>query len=720
MTSGTPPSNTFKETPASEHHTFYIIVRYKTIKRQNIYQLRDLDLEVTGDVICLLGANGSGKSNLLLSLGENITGDFHQDKDRIPTWGTDKGVMDDTLLMPDGRTMRIRREFPSGKASLWIGTDDPITGAAKVNARILELLGVDKAVLKNLVFVGQTDITEILFARDSIKDRLAQDFFGLEDANIIEKALAARNSSLVFSDSTTQLTIYRDRKRVTSGRLVELRRRLAEIGQVNPDEITLLETRIAEVSETNSKVTTLKVLDAAAERMAAEIKPLQDRHDADSAAVAKIQGDQIESLLAKAQTAAEQNSSIRRLDASINSSLDRIGQLGQAPCEQSTIDGLDEQIELLNLQEVGLAQRRSQTDGILKGMAKDPICPTCGQAVDLSRRDPLLKEIDEMARQIAALQQERSPLIVRRNTLRSSLGSWTQQVTSLNGGLTMARNERAKYGELHVPEPDVARLQQMKSDYRSLVDRVANQEELLRRLNANLDANAKQRQAFSSSYRTADGQYVAVVDLQPFQTRVEKLRREFLESQSLSSELAVAESNLAATEARIKEIEKDALENKIQGTFQRALVSLRGAFHPDGAPRVLVGRNTQKMTSGINRFLGQLAAKFRVMAKDGLNFDCQFPGGIARDRELSVGQKTALAWAFRFSSVETFSSSVGLMTLDEPTAPLDDEVCECFNQIVEGLKLMAKRHGMQFFVSTHDRELSRHCDQIIQLTSETE
>ena len=126
-------------------------MKYKHIYRKDTYQHGLVDLEVTGNAVALMGPNGSGKSNLLMSLGENLTGEFHVEKERIPRWGAEEGIMRDTIALADGREFTIERRFPSGKTLLTVEGEEPIKKALKANARILELLGIEKKILQNVV-----------------------------------------------------------------------------------------------------------------------------------------------------------------------------------------------------------------------------------------------------------------------------------------------------------------------------------------------------------------------------------------------------------------------------------------------------------------------------------------------------------------------------------------------------------------------------------------
>jgi ABC-type lipoprotein export system ATPase subunit len=129
----------------------------------------------------------------------------------------------------------------------------------------------------------------------------------------------------------------------------------------------------------------------------------------------------------------------------------------------------------------------------------------------------------------------------------------------------------------------------------------------------------------------------------------------------------------------------------------------------------VITRSNRMIESRINHYLGVMNSKFTINAMEGFDFEAIFPHGIGRDSELSVGQKTALAWAFRLAGCETFSSSAGFMTMDEPSAPMDSKVLQGFINVIGILKELAASHGMQFLIATHSPEIVQECDQIIKI-----
>ena len=80
---------------------------------------------------------------------------------------------------------------------------------------------------------------------------------------------------------------------------------------------------------------------------------------------------------------------------------------------------------------------------------------------------------------------------------------------------------------------------------------------------------------------------------------------------------------------------------------------------------------------------------------------------------LSGGQKIALAVAFRFAVYGMFASKLGLLSLDEPTAYLDNETIARFADTLDKVRGLARNLGLMVLVSTHEKSLEPCFDQAV-------
>lgn len=80
---------------------------------------------------------------------------------------------------------------------------------------------------------------------------------------------------------------------------------------------------------------------------------------------------------------------------------------------------------------------------------------------------------------------------------------------------------------------------------------------------------------------------------------------------------------------------------------------------------------------------------------------------------LSGGQKIALAVAFRFAVYMMFAGKLGLLSLDEPTAYLDDETIARFADLLGKIREIAANMGVQILLATHEHGVMGSVDQTI-------
>lgn len=694
-------------------------MKLKRIQRTNIYQHGELDLEITGSRVALVGPNGSGKSNLLLSVCENLTGEFHQNKKRIVKWGAEKGVMIDTYETPDGRTFTVKREFPSGTAVFNMGEEEVI-GADKVTARVLRELGVEKSILQTLIFVPQAQIDDILFARDSIKDRLAQKFFGLQSANIIEKGLSTELSSMVVDSSAAQLPVLIESRAAILGEISALESSSAGLSTVESLDETIrnFDSMIANGSNFNTRlhayITLLSVEKSLREQYDSLVQEYRDAH---------AEFSKIDIATARQQLLLHQEAARKIIDIDRNESDLRSFEKSHADAVASGDPGMDGEMALLESEISSLAETigklKTEVDprsNLLRKIGTSPICGTCGQPVDLSRRGPIEQELAVMEPQLKEATQNHAMLVARRSALGRKISDWKERIALTKGTLDQALKRKSELGERpnFVPEPD--KWQQVVDFHANATRSLNDQHAAFTRVKVELDKAQRDIAAYGDTMKKDDGTPKSPVKIDDLQKCLQDTRLERDKVTTVTASISAARQRLAMVDAQIATARAAKAKNAAGEYIQRILSMVRAVFHPDGAPRTLVSRSVQQMEVRINAYLVMMKARFRVTSTDGLNFDCHFPNGIAKAEELSRGQKVTLAWAFRLAALETFSASVGMMSMDEPTAPMDKESNDAFLDVMEVLRDLATNYGMQFFVATHHEKLAQSCDQIIHLS----
>jgi ABC-type glutathione transport system ATPase component len=192
----------------------------------------------------------------------------------------------------------------------------------------------------------------------------------------------------------------------------------------------------------------------------------------------------------------------------------------------------------------------------------------------------------------------------------------------------------------------------------------------------------------------------------------------------LEGQIKQVQGNQIRIDQTLKDLE---LKRSQQGAFRGVvdtLTSVRDFFHYTNGPHRLSVSILNEMNQDVNMFLQKLNAPYSVTAHDtGLTYLCQFHDGRAMPStgymeatELSGGEKVLLAVSFRLASYMMFASKMGLLSLDEPTAYLDDNNIANFCELLNTLKDLARSLNLQLIMSTHERATIPFMDSVIDLT----
>ena len=691
-------------------------MRIREIQIRNTYQHRHLDVSVSGGLIGLTGPNGSGKSNLLACLGESYHGEFHQTKDRIPSRGTEGGSTMVVTELSNGEFFTTTREFPSGAATVTCGKEK-ITGASKVNAWILNKLQTEKGILQNLVFVRQREIDAILFSKPTEKERLAQNFFSLGGASVIESALSKALGSLNMDSLADRLPGYEADVISAQVQLSEAERAAASMVQSSAleDEVLKLDQQISNASSLNAAIQAMSILAPRRDALKTECGVRNEEYRKAHAEFSRF--DRVFCLQEKARHEAcvslqEHRRSLNSLLKTLNLDLSNYG---VRPHSGQELQEMEASVNKLSAEIASITSQIFSTRDMLSKMGTANKCYACGGDIDLSSRPQLEASVADLDVRLTPLKKEHGDLERRFKTASQAAWSWDLGLEGLN---TSIRTTQLSLQNLpgdpgFDPNPGAYDEQIRSNDLQAkeLTSMYAN----LSRALASLQQVEKDIETQQSQFQGRDLSSATPVDISQIQGLLAQLRSQIRESNATEERLRSAQSRLKNANQVVADARSAATSNAAVVEIRKTIETCRTVFHPSGAPKTLVTRSNRMLEASINRYLAMMGVDFTITAKEGLNFDANFPDGIARDTELSEGQKASLSWSFRLAGCETFSSSVGLMTMDEPTPALDKDVLRGFLAVMGVMKQLVDSHGMQFFIATHSPEVARECEQIIAL-----
>ena len=161
----------------------------KRMELTNFRQFKKLCVDFSGNLIVVQGPNGSGKSNLIGAIQFALTGEQPGfTKGDLATWGKEEGSV--RLFFeagPQNEKFVITRKT-SGDVTLKVD-GETVNRQHMIEKVLREVAGLDKELVRQLVFVPQTGIGAILF--DDPKNRVLafQRLIGLEVLSNIYEAL---------------------------------------------------------------------------------------------------------------------------------------------------------------------------------------------------------------------------------------------------------------------------------------------------------------------------------------------------------------------------------------------------------------------------------------------------------------------------------------------------------------------------------------------------
>lgn len=683
-------------------------------KLTNCFQHKDVDIELKGNLIGIVGPIGSGKTNFVQTIGENIIGDFSVKKDRMITLGEKTGSIETTIEIAPGKTVTVFRALKGTKCELtYSDGTEPVIGADAVTAALVDLLGVDKTTMKNIVFVKQDELGALLYSRDAERERLAHQFFGIDRAvrcerligdwankNLLERAVAGNllqlsdrlKNEILPAITAAEKTIPELEAKYDSEALVRLQANIASfrtneaVNRRNSER----QIRTSQIEERIAKAEA-SLAPANADCEGLSVETVQNRLNQETE----------KTRVFNQRQAAEQAFQTAKQSAEAAAKV-------QPPCTHEFINGLDAEISELSLKQAVTGNILKIRENILIALEAhaSTTCPVCISTIDRLGQPALVAEL-EKDRAVDEKLSHLPELRLRADNWRTSLKQW--EVDQQKYGM---RVETLKAQLAAVPTVDgPGEIEKWQKNLEMVRSLFANRDQLARSI-ADLHVELK---AIPAPEPVPGVNLPEGFSLDAALVQVNEMQQAQISLSNVKNGLELHKKDRENLTASIAQIEADEAFNRSILKKRESVNLIRKAFSPDGAPRELVNIRVGRMEQKINDYLRMFGVPFTVKGAGGFSFEAIFPDkpGPIRILELSGGQKITMALAFRLASVETFSSSIGVLVLDEPSVYLDDETKAHFVEVFERLKEMAVMLNMQFIVVTHERSFLSCFDQII-------
>ena len=761
------------------------------IELTNFRQHRRLDVDFNGNLIAILGRNGSGKSNLIGGIQFALTGEQPGfQKADLTTWGEKEGSV--RLFFTAGAKNEhfcITRKT-NGDVVLKVG-DETIKQARKVEDALRERAGLDKDLIKQVVFVNQKEIDKILSADPKDRELALQRIAGIAVASKIydylrpeiaaydkpqgfDEAIARSRVQLTEQENIakvcrTALGRYDDALkalpskesleaevdmcagaqaavRAFIGAVDQLRsaqtnhenalKRLAGIGAVPEDEEASIRNQIANLTAEADGIMADLYKKKEAVRFLSRMKEISDASG--------------RARIALAASRARSEEVARKYGGSLEEA--------EAEVDKLTAEQVSAESELRSLR------------NLVKDASSDGTCPVCGAPASQEDISKHLSEKIAFAEKRAhdAIENAKSARMsydkrhAEESEARRDLDRRKSEYDFAFSALKNAHDKNVEGCDIDLDTFDVSYFGQKPEEIPTIQEEIARLGDRIAEINYDVgDARKKMSEIDAERSQTKDArdcvaklaaqievlmsnkrdceEKLASLGIDPesvgagesdaCSSALKKARENLNAYNGILQDMAAEKGKLDAAEQTIEStkkfiddlVEKKSIEESVQAKVD-TLKRTRDWFHYKVGPRIVSQCVMKDLTESVNMFLDQFNAPFVVDAdEEGCGFRCRFidgrtmPDPYPEAHMLSGGQKVALAFAFHIAIYMRFGGQLGFLSLDEPTAYLDDANIEHMGELLEKVGAVARNKGLQILMATHEKAIMPFLDTKIDL-----
>ena len=735
----------------------------RRIELTNYRQHRKLDVDFSGNLIAVLGPNGCGKSNLIGAIQFALTGEQPGfTKADLTTWGEDSGSV--RLIFgagPKNEEFVITRKT-NGDVTLKVG-DETVKQAKKVEEALREKAGLDKELIRQIVFVPQKGIDAILFDDPKNREVAFQRLIGIGNASKIYEALrteiAAYDKPQGFDEA-----IARSRQQLTeqSGIAKTCRETLAkyesalkslpskESLEAEADRLAGAQVCVEEYSGVCSKLETSQKSNERAMKAVSE-----------TGSISEAEEDELRKQVDEAKDVIRFLSRLEELsDAASKAKKKMLEKQGEADevakRYPKSIDDEEAEVNRLEAEKTALEAEYRSLKNMMKEASSDGTCPLCGaQATqeDIQKHvGDRLKELDDkMADAVIKATEARNAFSKRHREeyeAKSALDVARSRFDSAHAAIKVAYDKGIDGVEIDLETYAVSYKGHEPSELKGIESKLDEDERKLRhvidvkqaakevrdaaaKLAAQIDLLMKKKSDLAKRLADMgiDPESIGEDSAAQCREATAKARKNLDAYNGILRDMAAEKGRLESTEATIENtkkfidelVEKKEVEEKVKvkvDTLKRS----RDWFHYREGPRIMSQNVMKQLTDCVNDYLRQFCAPFVVEAEEeGFGFRCRFIDGRTMPDPhpdaslLSGGQKVALAIAFRMAIYMCFGGELGLLSLDEPTAYLDDASIDHLGELLQKVGAVAKSRGLQILMATHEKAIMPFLDTKIDL-----
>jgi exonuclease SbcC len=685
-------------------------MRIEIVQLENIRSHTKTTVPFARGFNCLVGGLGCGKSSILYAIDFTLFGDpLGRSYDYLLREDTDNGKVT-VQFTQNGKSYKISRGMKKrGKGisqdfdELKLFEEENLIASVKSDAvaeQLKAITGLDKELFREIVWVRQEHLKELLDATPRERQKRLDELFGLSDYETAWSNLAGYQRE------------YEGEKKAyeKDPDVIGMEKLSTEYNRTT-EEFSLLEIEMQEktkklseakkaLEEADLKLKRLEEVKASIEELKRKEAQLQANltniEDAAAALAEKIEGKKaiIENLKQRLST----------MEMQITSHKEKLKEVGIPPDQpieilEHYLTTFDDQISSLKAEQEATLRNMQTDQKRISSLSKENRCPLCLQPLNNEYKDSLTqriqtehserqKTISQLQRDIEELQQIKN----KANTAFSNLQMLTPRIEDLKTRINEETNTLTELSK------EFKEKEKSENELRIQLERVRNE---IAKFDISELENAKtRREQIFKQYHLLES------DL-----RIKESRKK-----DLMKRLDEIKERIDQAQQKVERMEKIARIVEIIGGIRDAYRSIQPKLRSEF---VKVLRNFVQQV--LDSLMGGEGSLINVLIDEAYTPYVLSESGVEREvSNLSGGERTLLAFAYRLGLGQLIMQSrtghgLSMLLLDEPTESLgrEDGSIDRLAEAISRFKAIE-----QIIAVTHSEAFAEKAEHVIRLEKE--
>lgn len=715
------------------------------VKIKNFFQFKDLEVEFAPNFNCIVGANGSGKSNLINSIKYALVGNVNlrtkKDIIRLGTKGDEEASVTLYLLDENKKEVVIYRRIHPNNLVYLEYDGEQFYNHTNVLEKLCSIFGTHNHEMFEYCFILQRELDKYISMTTNERIKYLSKIF---ETSVVER-INDKINKVILPLPTYEYKILEIKK--LDSEVIKIENEIKELQNINKkiteelkaicgEEEDKINHYIKKITEERNELLKLQFLISKKSSVESEIKKLNN----------EIEG--LEKMLEVKNSTYEKNlndlnntlgkfenfkmlmeyykdqieiykkiEKNNELMKEIEEDKKRIVEIFRKRPKSSKnlsilTQKLNKTIFLLSKITTNLAVLTNKKNDYEKVLNTD-ICSFCKRPIknDLNFYKSKDKELNLIYKLIDKRKKLVSSLREVKTNLEKQIEESNKRQELKNTLLFMIRQLREKKNKLYKidkhPEVDFEEINKFKKEYDSLDLSIAYYKKYIKELENDIYKiktmlHTKYNDLNNKKFELEKINTFSLMDKNLIDRKISELDEEIKKVTTFLNTLSNNNSLISYMENSIKEKSKNKEELNKKYEKRAYFEKIKKVFSSDGAVKLFVSNRMKVCEDVMNEILNLFDANFRVVCED-VDLKVIFSDSKEiNDRFLSVGEKLILSLGWELATKISSFGFPPFLFFDEPAAGLDKDNISLFPEVLKKFKMYSKNKNLQIFIITHD------------------